>query len=31
MSAWLAYKNELKTWDVKTDPEHVNWPVPPEA
>lgn len=31
LSAWLAYKNEVKTWDVKTDPEHVNWPVPPEA
>ena len=31
LSAWLAYKNEVKTWDIKTDPENVNWPVPPEA
>ncbi|ECS6408053.1 phage tail protein [Salmonella enterica subsp. enterica serovar Poona] len=29
LSAWLAYKNEVKTWDIKTDPENVNWPVPP--
>ncbi|EOE3467059.1 tail fiber assembly protein [Ewingella sp. CoE-038-23] len=29
LSAWLAYKNEVKTWDIKTDPENVIWPVPP--
>ncbi|MDM2800800.1 tail fiber assembly protein [Citrobacter sp. Cpo109] len=31
LSAWLAYKNEVKSADVTTAPEHVNWPVPPEA
>ncbi|WP_394737872.1 tail fiber assembly protein [Escherichia coli] len=31
LSAWLAYKNEVKAVDVTADPEHVNWPVPPEA
>ena len=31
LSAWMAYKNEIKAVDVATDPEHVNWPVPPEA
>ncbi|MES0267933.1 tail fiber assembly protein [Citrobacter sedlakii] len=31
LSAWLAYKNDMKTVDVTTDPEHVSWPVPPEA
>lgn len=31
LSAWLAYKNEVKAVDVTTDHEHVNWPVPPEA
>ncbi|WP_312384878.1 tail fiber assembly protein [Atlantibacter subterraneus] len=31
LSAWLAYKNEVKAVDVITDPENVNWPVPPEA
>ncbi|KPR53274.1 tail fiber assembly protein [Citrobacter freundii] len=31
LSAWLAYKNEVKSADVTTDPEYVNWPVPPEA
>ncbi|MEW5123803.1 tail fiber assembly protein [Citrobacter freundii] len=31
LSAWLAYKNEVKSVDVTTAPEHVNWPVPPEA
>ncbi|MDU1181657.1 MAG: tail fiber assembly protein [Citrobacter sp.] len=31
LSAWLAYKNEVKVVDVTTDPEHVNWPVPPEV
>ncbi|MGV4148097.1 tail fiber assembly protein [Citrobacter freundii] len=30
LSAWLAYKNEVKSVDVTTDPEHVNWPVIPE-
>ncbi|EOO5675030.1 tail fiber assembly protein [Escherichia coli] len=31
LSAWLAYKNAVKSVDVTTDPEHVNWPVPPGA
>ncbi|EDH8969544.1 phage tail protein [Salmonella enterica subsp. enterica serovar Agona] len=31
LSAWLAYKNQVKSVDVTTDPEHVNWPIPPEA
>lgn len=31
LSAWLAYKNDAKAVDVATDPEHVNWPVPPEV
>lgn len=31
LSAWLDYKNEVKSVDVTTDPEHVNWPAPPEA
>lgn len=31
LSAWLAYKNEVKSVDVTTDPEHVSWPVLPEA
>lgn len=31
LSAWLAYKNGVKSADVATAPEHVNWPVPPEA
>lgn len=31
LSAWMAYKNEVKEVDVTTDPGHVNWPVPPEA
>ncbi|MEB2479055.1 tail fiber assembly protein [Citrobacter freundii] len=30
LSAWQAYKNEVKAIDVTTDPEHVNWPVIPE-
>lgn len=29
LSAWLAYKNKVKAVDVTTNPEHVNWPVPP--
>lgn len=31
LSAWMAYKNEIKAVDVTTDPEHVIWPEPPEA
>ncbi|HAZ4831217.1 tail fiber assembly protein [Citrobacter freundii] len=31
LSAWMIYKNEVKSADVTTDPEHVNWPVPPEV
>ncbi|EFS5601890.1 TPA: tail fiber assembly protein [Escherichia coli] len=31
LSAWLAYKNEVKEADVTIDPENVNWPVPPEV
>ncbi|EFG2177739.1 tail fiber assembly protein [Escherichia coli] len=31
LSASLAYKNEVKSVDVTTDPEHVNCPVPPEV
>lgn len=31
LSAWMAYKNEVKAVDVTTYPEHVNWPVPPEV
>lgn len=31
LSAWLAYKNDVKSVDVTTDPEHVNWPAPLEA
>ena len=31
LSAWLAYKNDVKAVDVATDPEHINWPVPPEV
>ncbi|EDS7419640.1 tail fiber assembly protein [Salmonella enterica subsp. houtenae] len=31
LSSWLAYKNEVKSADVTTDPERVNWPVPPEV
>ncbi|MFV9377757.1 tail fiber assembly protein [Citrobacter portucalensis] len=30
LSAWQAYKNKVKSVDVTTDPDHVNWPVPPE-
>lgn len=29
LSAWLAYKNDVKSVDVTTDPEHVSWPSPP--
>ena len=31
LSEWLAYKNDVKSVDVTIDPEHVSWPVPPEA
>lgn len=31
LSAWLAYKNEVKRWDIKTAPENINWPFPPEV
>ncbi|HCX3983669.1 TPA: tail fiber assembly protein [Citrobacter freundii] len=31
LSAWLAYKNKVKSADVTTDPERVIWPSPPEA
>ncbi|WP_247156967.1 tail fiber assembly protein [Escherichia coli] len=31
LSAWLAYKNEVKAVDVTSGPEHVNWPELPEA
>lgn len=31
LSAWLAYKNDVKAIDVTTAPEHINWPVSPEA
>lgn len=29
LSVWLAYKNEVKSVDVTTDPDNVNWPVAP--
>ncbi|ENB6165421.1 tail fiber assembly protein [Escherichia coli] len=31
LSAWMAYKNEVKAIDATTAPEHVNWPVPPDG
>ena len=31
LSAWMAYKSEVKAVDVTTDPEHVNWPIPPAS
>lgn len=31
LSEWLAYKNEVKSVDVTTNPEHVNWPAPPKV
>lgn len=31
LSAWMAYKNEVKSADVTTAPEHVSWPAPPEV
>lgn len=31
LSAWLAYKNDVKAVNVTTDPGNVNWPVPPEV
>ncbi|EDV7623023.1 tail fiber assembly protein, partial [Salmonella enterica subsp. diarizonae] len=30
LSAWLAYKNEVKAVDVTTTPDNVNWPAKPE-
>ncbi|ECI5696500.1 phage tail protein [Salmonella enterica subsp. diarizonae] len=27
----MAYKSEVKTVDVTTTPDNVNWPVPPEG
>lgn len=30
LSAWLAYKNDVKSVDVTITPEKINWPVPPE-
>lgn len=31
LSAWLAYKNQVKAVDVKTDPLHVKWPQEPQS
>lgn len=31
LSAWMAYKSEVKSVDATTDPEHVNWPKPPAS
>ncbi|WP_240782901.1 tail fiber assembly protein [Escherichia sp. E1130] len=31
LSAWLNYKNKVKSVDVTTDPEHVSWPDLSEA
>ena len=31
LSAWMAYKYEVKAVDVTINPEHVNWPVSPEV
>lgn len=31
LSAWIAYKNEVKSADVTTDPQRVNWPGMPEV
>ncbi|EIY7074174.1 tail fiber assembly protein [Salmonella enterica] len=31
LSAWLTYKNDVKSVDVTTAPEDVNWPALPEA
>ncbi|MBH0571190.1 tail fiber assembly protein [Salmonella enterica] len=31
LSTWMAYKNEVRSVDVTTDPENINWPVPPEV
>lgn len=30
LSAWLAYKNDVKSVDVTIAPERVNWPALPE-
>ncbi|HCM9498377.1 TPA: tail fiber assembly protein [Enterobacter asburiae] len=31
LSAWMTYKSEVRSVDVITDPEHVNWPKPPAS
>ena len=31
LSAWLAYKNEVKAVDVTIAPERITWSTPPEA
>ncbi|WP_036774011.1 tail fiber assembly protein [Photorhabdus australis] len=31
LSAWQAYKNEVRSVDVTTDPGHVNWPEHPDV
>lgn len=31
LSAWMAYKNEVKSVDVLTAPDKVVWPAPPEV
>lgn len=30
LSAWLAFKNDVKSTNVTIDPEHVIWPAFPE-
>ena len=29
LSAWLAYKNDVKSFDVTTDPGNISWPAQP--
>lgn len=29
LSEWLSYKNKVKSIDVTSDPEHVDWPASP--
>ncbi|MCE9896587.1 tail fiber assembly protein [Citrobacter portucalensis] len=31
LSAWMAYKNEVKAVDVTIAPENINWPITPEV
>nr|WP_304186592.1 tail fiber assembly protein [Hafnia alvei] len=31
LSAWMVYKNEVKSVDVTADPKHVNWPNLPKV